>query len=164
MQLVPEADPSARPAAFGLMRGVAAVVMALAFVGWALVSAAKVPCRCDESLTVRGAAMPWLSMGVALVSLATFLLLRTEARGSLPKVATMAGCMGIIAAYVAFLGRHFGYAGQMTLAGISALVFTAGVTAMIWKGASRRMALSFGIAVGLSVVVVILMIWFHPSS
>ncbi len=164
MQPERNVDPASRPGTFDLMRGVAAVVMALAFVVWALASAAKVPCQCDVSLTVRGAAMPSLSMGVALVSLATYLLLRTKGPPFLSKAATLAGCAGIVSTYVAFLGRRFGYAGQISLAGVSALVFTAGVAGMIWTGASKRMAVFFGIALGLSVVVVTAAILVHPSS
>lgn len=148
--------PSPRPATFGLMRGLAVVVMALAFIVWALASAAKVPCQCDESLTARGAAMPWLSVAVVLLVLGTLLLLRVEdaSLSIIPRTVMAAGSLGITVGYLAFLGDHFGHATQLALAAGSSLIFTAGVAAIIWKGASKRLGAIFGLLVGSLVVAV----------
>ena len=136
------------------MRGLAAVVMALAFVVWALASAAKVPCQCDPALTVRGAALPWLSIAVVLLVLGTVLLFRAESATSsfIPRTVMVAGSLGIVAAYLAFVGDRFGQATQLALAAGSLLVFTAGIAAMIWKGASKRMAVLFALVVGCVVI------------
>lgn len=136
------------------MRGLAAVIMALAFLVWALASAAKVPCQCDPSLTARGAALPWLSTAVALLVLGTLLLFRAGSTPSspIPRTVMVAGSLGVVAAYLAFVGDRFGQATQLALAAGSMLVFTAGIAAMIWKDASKRMAVLFALVVGSLVI------------
>jgi hypothetical protein len=64
----------------------------------------------------------------------------------------VAGSLGIVAAYLAFVGDRFGQATQLALAAGSLLVFTAGIAAMIWKGASKRMAVLFALVVGCVVI------------
>ena len=108
--------------------------------------------------------MPWLSVGVLLVSVATLLLLHTEHQAPFPRAAIVAGCAGIVTAYGAFLTRSFGFAGQLMLAAGSALIFTVGVAAMVWRGASKRMAVFFGVALGSSVVIVAAAIMGRTSS
>lgn len=94
--------------------------------------------------------MPLLSIAVFLLVLGTLLLLRVEGAPGLgiPKTVMTVGSVGVIAAYLVFVGDDFSPATQLAIGVVSSLVFTAGFSAMMWKVASRRMAVTFGLAVG----------------